>query len=256
VPRPKFKNYAELNAWLQDRCVAWAKANPHPEFRDKTIWEVFEAERPRLVPYTGPFDGFHAVAASVSKTCLVRFDRNRYSVDAHAVGRPVEIRAYADRIEIWQDGQVVGRHDRVFGRDHAVYDPLHYIPVLARKPGALRNGAPFKDWELPPAMRRIRRKLEHVPGGDRQMVEILAALPTDGVEAVEAACAEALGQGVHSADVVLNILARRHAAGVPEARRSRAARADCHPGRVAPAARVPRDGWLRSRSQIAPDTTP
>jgi hypothetical protein len=209
VPRPKFKSYAELNAWLQDRCIAWAKANPHPEFRDKTIWEVFEAERPRLVPYTGPFDGFHAVAASVSKTCLVRFDRNRYSVDARAVGRPVEIRAYADRIEIWQDGQVVGRHDRVFGRDHAVYDPLHYIPVLARKPGALRNGAPFKDWELPPAMRRIRRKLERVPGGDRQMVKILAALPTDGVEAVEAACAEALGQGIHSADVVLNILARR-----------------------------------------------
>ena len=63
VPRPKFKSYAELNAWLQDRCTAWAKANPHPEFRDKTIWEVFEAERPRLVPYTGPFDGFHAVAA-------------------------------------------------------------------------------------------------------------------------------------------------------------------------------------------------
>jgi hypothetical protein len=189
--------------------------------------------------------------------------------------------AYADRIEIWQDGQVVGRHDRVFGRDRAVYDPLHYVPVLARKPGALRSepssrlpmvaplvratigdgsrpmaNAPFKDWELPSAMRRIRRKLERVPGGDRQMVEILAALPTDGVEAVEAACAEALGQGIHSADVVLNSLARRHAAGVPAARRSRTARADCHPGRVAPQARVPRDGWLRSRSQIAPDTTP
>jgi len=95
--------------------------------------------RPRLVPYAGPFDGFHAVPASVSKTCLVRFDRNRYSVDARAVGRPVEIRAYADRIEIRQDGQVIGRHDRVFGRDHAVYDPLHYLPVLARKPGALRS---------------------------------------------------------------------------------------------------------------------
>jgi transposase len=209
VPRAKFKSYAELNAWLLDRCVAWAQAHPHPEFRDRTIWQVFEAERPSLVPYTGPFDGFHAVPAAVSKTCLVRFDRNRYSVDARAVGRPVEIRAYAERIELWQDGQAVGRHERVFGRDHAVYDPLHYIPVLARKPGALRNGAPFKDWDLPPAMRRIRRKLGRVPGGDRQMVEILAALLTDGVDAVESACAEALGEGVHSADVVLNILARR-----------------------------------------------
>ena len=40
VPRPRFKSYAELNAWLLDRCVAWAKAHPHPDLRDKTIWEV------------------------------------------------------------------------------------------------------------------------------------------------------------------------------------------------------------------------
>jgi transposase len=208
VPRPKFKSYAELNAWLEDRCTAYAKANRHPDIHDRTIWEVFDAERPSLIPYVGPFDGFHAVPASVSKTCLVRFDRNRYSVDARAVGRPVETRAYADRIECWQDGQVVGRHDRSFGRNRTVYDPLHYIPVLARKPGALRNGAPFKDWELPPALRRVQRKLERQPGGDRQVVEILGAILTDGLEAVETACLEAVSQNVPSASVVLNILAR------------------------------------------------
>lgn len=96
-----------------------------------------------------------------------------------------------------------------FGRDHAVYDPLHYLPMLAHKPGALRNGAPFKDWDLPPAMSRVRQKLERIPGRDRQMVEILAALLSDGMEAVEVACPEALGEGVHSADVILNILACR-----------------------------------------------
>ncbi len=90
VPRPKFKSFAELNAWLEDRCIAYAKANKHPDVSGKTIWEMFEAERPNLIPYVGPFDGFHAVPASVSKTCLVRFDKNRYSVDARAVGRPVE----------------------------------------------------------------------------------------------------------------------------------------------------------------------
>ena len=208
VPRPKFKSYTELNAWLEDRCLAWAKAHPHPEMRDKTIWEVFETERSSLVPYAGPFDGFHAVPAAVSKTCLIRFDKNRYSVDARAVGRPVEVRAYAERIECWQDGQIVGQHLRAFGRDITVYDPLHYIPVLVRKPGALRNGAPFKEWELPPALRRVQRKLERQPNGDRQMVDILTAVLTDGLEAVEAACAEALANSVHSAGVVLNILAR------------------------------------------------
>ncbi len=130
--------------------------------------------------------------------CLVRFDKNLYSVDARTVGRPVEIRAYADRLECWQDGQVVARHDRVFGRNTTVYDPVHYVPVLARKPGALRNGAPFKEWELPPALRRVRRKLEHQPGGDRQLVEILGAVLSDGIEAVEAACSEALAHNVYS----------------------------------------------------------
>jgi hypothetical protein len=70
---------------------------------EQTIWEVFEAERPKLVPYAGKFDGFHAVPASVSKTCLVRFDNNKYSVAASAVGRPVEVHAYADRIVIRQN---------------------------------------------------------------------------------------------------------------------------------------------------------
>ncbi|MEP0510590.1 MAG: IS21 family transposase, partial [Aurantimonas coralicida] len=82
APRLRVKSYEELNAWLLDRTIAFAKAHRHPEFRDKTVWEVFEAERPKLVSYRGRFDGFHAVPASVSKTCLVRFDNNRYSVAA------------------------------------------------------------------------------------------------------------------------------------------------------------------------------
>ena len=208
TPRLKFKSFAQLNAWLKDRCIAYAKANKHPDQRDKTIWEVFQSEQASLIPYAGPFDGFHAVVACVSKTCLVRFDNNRYSVDARAVGRPVEIRAYGERLECWQDGKIVGKHERVFGRDKTLYDPLHYLPVLARKPGALRNGAPFKDWALPTAIHAVARKLERQAGGDRQMVEILSAILVDGLEAVEGACAEALDNNVHSSAVVLNILAR------------------------------------------------
>ena len=123
TPRLRFKTYEEMNAWLLDKCIAYAKAHPHPELAGQTVWEVFEAERLKLVPYAGRFDGFHAVPASVSKTCLVRFDNNKYSVAASAVGRPVEIRAYADRIELRQDGRVVGDHRRCFGRDHTVFDP-------------------------------------------------------------------------------------------------------------------------------------
>src|SRR6202790_266145 len=198
-----------MNAWVPDKCIADGQAHHHPELTEQTVWEVFEAERPNLVPYAGRFDGFHAVTASVSKTCLVRFDNNKYSVAASAVGHPVEVHAYADRIVIRQDGRVVGEHRRSFARGDTIYDPWHYVPVLTRKPGALRNGAPFKDWVLPAAMERIRRKLAGADDGNRQMVNILAAVLIDGLPAVEAACAEAITHGVHSADVVLNILAQQ-----------------------------------------------
>ena len=215
TPRLKVASYEELNAWLLDRCIAYAKAHKHPELAEQTIWQVFEAERSQLVPIAGRFDGFHATTAAVSKTCLVRFDSNKYSVASRAVGRPVEIQAYADRIVLRQDGVVVAEHVRCMARGETIYDPWHYVPVLARKPGALRNGAPFKDWLLPANLERIRRKLRGSDDGDRQMVKVLSAVLSDGLASVDAACAEALGQNVHSADVILNILARSKDPGPP-----------------------------------------
>ena len=209
TPRLRVKSYDEMNAWLLDKCVTYAKAHPHPEIADKTVWEVFEEERPKLVELRGRFDGFHEVTASVSKTCLVRFDNNKYSVNASAVGAPVDLHAYADRIVIRQKGRVVAEHARAYKRGATIFNPWHYVPVLVRKPGALRNGAPFKDWVLPGAIERVRRKLAGSDEGDRQMVKVLAAVLEDGLTTVEAACAEAMSQGVHSADVILNILARR-----------------------------------------------
>ncbi len=195
VPRPRFKTIEDLNGWLLDECVNWAKQQAHPEFPERTIFEVFESERDKLIAYPGAFDGYRSTTASVSKTCLVRFDNNKYSVHAKAVGRPVDVYAYTDRIVIRQNGEIVGEHQRVFGRNKIEYNPWHYVPVLARKPGALRNGAPFKDWELPVALGRVQRKLKGMKDGDRQMVTILTAVLTDGLVRVEAACAEALLNG-------------------------------------------------------------
>jgi hypothetical protein len=119
------------------------------------------------------------------------------------------VQAYADKIIIRQDGIIVAEHARAFVRSTTVYDPWHYVPVLARKPGAWRNGAPFKGWVLPSGLERVRRKLRGSDDGDRQMVSILSAVLTDGLATVEAACNEALEQDVHSADVIINILARK-----------------------------------------------
>ena len=142
-------------------------------------------------------------------TCLISFDRNRYSVMAKAGRRTVQVRAYADRIVVRCEGEVVADHRRFFGRDRTLYDPWHYLPVLATKPGALRNGAPFQDWELPPGLARLRRKLGAGDEADRRFVRVLAAVLEDGLEPVEAAAREALAAGTVSDDVILNILARR-----------------------------------------------
>ena len=188
TPRPRVTTLDELNAWLRSEVVTWAQGALHPERRDLTVWEVFQAERSALIAITEPFDGFQETTVSASKTCLIRFDRNRYSVAAVAAGKPVQVRAYADRIVVWCNGQRVGEHRRVFGRDATLYNPLHYLPILARKPGALRNGAPFREWELPPALARVRTRLGRSHEADRQFVAILGAILTDGLDAVEAAC--------------------------------------------------------------------
>jgi hypothetical protein len=114
---------------------------------------------------------------------------------------PARLVVRSRRIVIRQEGRIVAEHPRNYGRSETVYDPWRYLPVLARKPGALRDSAPFKDWVLPAALERVRRKLAESDNGDRQMVAILATVLTDGLPAVEAACVQAMSEGVHSSDV-------------------------------------------------------
>ncbi|MCF3949004.1 IS21 family transposase, partial [Acidiphilium iwatense] len=113
------------------------------------------------------------------------------------------------RIVVLLGGEVVAEHPRQFRRDQVIYDPWHYLPILVRKPGALRNGAPFKDWDLPAGLAEVRAKLKRHTDGDRQFVKVLGAVLDHGLIAVEAACAEALEAGIASGDVILAVLARR-----------------------------------------------
>ena len=207
-PRLRFASIEELNGWLEAECLRWASLHLHPEQKELTVAEALDLERPALQPMLAPFDGFHETAHAVTGTCLISFDRNRYSVMAKAARRAVQVRAYADRIVVRLGDEVVAEHARHFGRDRTIYDPWHYLPVLANKPGALRNGAPFQGWDLPPALARLRRKLGSGDEADRRFVRVLAAVLTDGLDAVEAAIREALDAGAASDEVILNILAR------------------------------------------------
>jgi hypothetical protein len=169
---------------------------------------VFQEERASLMELRGPFDGFVEKVVRASTTCLIMADHNRYSVAARAAGRMVLVRSHAERIVVLFNNEVVADHPRHFRRDQIIYDPWHYLPVLVKKPGALRNGAPFKDWDLPPGLTQVRAKLKSHADGDRQFVKVLAAVIDHGLAAVEAACDEALEAGIASGDVILTVLAR------------------------------------------------
>ena len=209
--RRRFADLEELNEWLADECRHRAASAKHPELKDRTIDQVFAEERRHLLALpASPFDGYQGTTTRGSSQLLVSFDRNRYSVNAMAAGRSVEVRAYADRIILVMSGTTVGVHKRHLGRDKVIYDPWHYLSVLEKKPGALRNGAPFKQWNLPDAMKEVRTLLEARSDGDRQFVSILSAVKRYGLDEVATACAHALSDKTISSDVILAMLSRQH----------------------------------------------
>ena len=207
---PPFPSLPDLNAWLEERCMALWHEIEHGKLPG-TVADVWAQEKATLMPMPRPFDGFVEHTKRVSPTCLVHFERNRYSVPAPYANRPVSLRVYADRLVIAAEGQIVCEHQRLIERNHhgagqTVYDWRHYLAVLQRKPGALRNGAPFL--ELPAAFKRLQAALLKQPGGDREMVEVLALVLHHDEQAVLAAVELALESGAASKTHILNVLHR------------------------------------------------
>ena len=206
---PAFGSLAALNDWLADQCVLLWQQTKHPE-QDTTIWDAWSFERPHLMPVGQAFDGFVEHTKLVSPTCLVSFDRNRYSVPAAFANRPISLHVYAAQLVFVAEGQVIAEHVRCINRSHdrgeTIYDWRHYLAVLQRKPGALRNGAPFA--EFPTGFKRLQTILLKHPGGDREMVEILALVLLHDEQAVLTAVELALEAGAPSKQTVLNFLSR------------------------------------------------
>ena len=208
VPRLKFGNLAELNAHLEEQMLAFAYTLRHPEFQEKSVFEVFEEEKPYLRRQKILFSGYTTAERRAGSQCLVRFDGNNYSVPCAYAGKLASIRIFAERVILAFDGKTVAEHVRSFEKGRYVLDPLHYLPLLERKPGALRNGRPFLDWELPPSVWKVWEALRRYPDWDRQMSTILSMVPRYGLEAVGIACEMALEENAVSQSVILNYLAR------------------------------------------------
>ena len=206
----RFGSFIELNAWLAERCRSvWADTS-HPIHRQFTVGEMLELERGHLMSMPTLFDGYVERMARVSSTCLVVAARNRYSVPCEWAGHIVSTRVYPERVEVAAMDAVVASHARLSGSGQTVFDWQHYIELVQRKPGALRNGSPFLD--LPPALLRLRQSLLRHPGGDRVMAQVLAVVPQAGLEAVLVAVELVLEgmapSGSVSVEHVRNVLAR------------------------------------------------
>ena len=208
---PPFKSLQELNNWLQERCQVLWQETAHPQMKTRSLAECLADEQPRMMQVPAAFDGFVEHSKRVSSTCLITFEHNRYSVPASFANHVISLRVYPERLVIVAEAQVVTEHVRVFNRDKStpgqtVYDWRHYLSVAQRKPGALRNGAPFL--ELPDSFRQLRTQLLRRTGGDREMVDILALVLLHDEQQVEQAVAKALESGEPSKQHVLNCLSR------------------------------------------------
>ena len=209
----RFGSYTELNVWLGERCRSLWSELRHPEYPAFSIADMLEQESAEMMPVPTAFDGYVEKPARVSSTCLVSVHRNRYSVPCEFAGQLVSTRLYPNRVCVVADDAVVAEHDRLLDRRQTRYDWQHYIPLIERKPGALRNGAPFAD--LPAPLNLLRLGLLRHAGGDRVMAQVLAAVPSAGLEAVLVAVELVLESGALSAEHVLNVLARLNASPAP-----------------------------------------
>ncbi len=209
----RFGSFAELNAWLSERCRALWSEIRHPEYKEFSVAEMLEHERAEMMPMPTAFDGYVEKPARVSSTCLVSVARNRYSVPCELAGQMVSTRLYPNRVCVVANDALVASHARLSDQGQISYDWQHYIALVERKPGSLRNGAPFAD--MPAPLNLLRLGLQRHAGGDRIMAKVLAAVPTAGLSAVLVAVELVIESGVLSAEHVLNVLARLNASPLP-----------------------------------------
>ncbi|GCL48376.1 transposase, putative [Microcystis aeruginosa NIES-3787] len=205
VSERRWANLEELNTWLTQACQSSWSELAHPEWPELTVADVWQDERARLMPCPRPFDGYVEQPARVSATALIHFQRNRYSVPCEWVNSVVSLRAYPQVLRVVSVHGEVVELVRSFERDQTFYDWQHYISLIERKPGALRNGAPFKT--MPEPLQELQRQLLKNPGGDRVMAQVLSAVPLHGLDAVLKAIELALQIGRISGEHVLNTLA-------------------------------------------------
>ena len=206
VPIPYFESFDALNAHLERRCLERmdARLRGHTE----TIGQRMELDLDALLPLPAvPYDACEKQGGRVSSLSLVRYRTNDYSAPVAYGHRDVLVRGYVDEVVISCGSEVIARHPRSYERDDFVYDPIHYLPLLEQKTGALDQAAPLQGWDLPEEFGTLRRLLESRMGrrGKREFVQALRLLETFSMAEVDSAVKDALRLGALSFDAVKHL---------------------------------------------------
>ena len=207
VPIPSFESFEALNACLEQRCLERMERKLRGP--TETIGQRMEWDLEALLPLSPvAYDACEKQTGRVSSLSLVRYKTNDYSVPVAYGHRDVLVRGYVDQVVISCGSEVMAKHHRSYERDDFVYDPIHYLPLLERKPGALDQAAPLQSWELPEEFGTLRRLLESRMGrrGKREYVPVLRLLETFSQQEVHSALKDALRLGALSFDAVKHLV--------------------------------------------------
>src|SRR5262249_4438322 len=207
VPVPQVRDLDELNVHLLERCRDDQARRVRGNAAAKGV--LLGEERAAFVPLPAvPFDACVKRSTTADSLSLVRFDDSDYSVPVRYAHHPVVVRAYVDRIVIGHKGEVIAEHRRLWGREGVSYDPVHYLALLERKPGALDHARPLEGWELPECFAVLRRRLEAERDGEgtREYIRVLRLLEKHALVRLTAAVEQGLRLRAHSRDAIAQLL--------------------------------------------------
>lgn len=207
TPPPRFASFDAFNADLEAQCHN--RQGDILRGHSETIGERFEREREALsaVP-PAPFDACDKLGTQANSLSLVRYRSNDYSVPVAYGHQDVWVRAYVHEVIIGCGGEIIARHPRSYDREDMVFDPVHYLPLLEQKIGALDQAAPLVGWDLPEAFVTLRRLLEARMGkaGKREYVQVLRLLEGFELGELHGAVRDALRLGAIGYDAVKHLL--------------------------------------------------
>jgi len=206
VPVPQVEDFDGLNASLLAACTSDLERQLRGKAQTKRALLLEDQRAGRALPAT-PFEACRMVSTVVSSESLVRFDTNDYSVPVAYAHRPVVLKADVREVRIACGRTVIAHHRRCWDRERQVFDPVHYLTLLARKPGSLDHARPLEDWALPDCFAALRRRLEgEREDGTKQYIRVLLLLQTHSLQAVTRAIERALGCRAHGPDAVAQFL--------------------------------------------------